>query len=73
MRTALLTIGLILVILGLASLVVPIPHAERHGISAGPVSLRVQTTTRERVHPGVSAVLIAGGVVLIAIAAGKRR
>jgi len=73
MRTGLLAIGVILLILGVMSLFVPIPHAERHGISAGPVSLRVQTTTRERVHPGVSAVLIAGGVVLIAIAAGKRR
>ena len=68
----LLIIGLILVILGVASLFVPIPRKERHGIEAGPVSLGVETTTREKVHPGISAALIAGGVVLMVIGRPKR-
>jgi hypothetical protein len=66
-----MVIGLILVVLGLASLFVPIPHRVRHGVQAGPISLGVETTERERVHPGISAVLIAGGVVLMI--AGRKR
>jgi hypothetical protein len=70
MRT-LLILGLLLLVLGIASLFVPIPHRERHGIDAGPISVGVTTTQRERVHPAVSAILIAGGVVLMI--AGSRR
>ena len=64
-------IGVVLLVLGVASLFVPIPHHERSGISAGDISLGVETTTREKVHPAISAVLIAGGVVLLI--AGRRR
>jgi len=70
MRT-LMAVGLVLVILGLVLLFVPIPHRVRHGVQAGPISLGVETTERERVHPGVSAVLIAGGVVLM-VAGGRK-
>jgi hypothetical protein len=56
--------GLILVVLGIASLFVPIPHTEKHGIKAGDVNIGVETTRRERVSPIISAVLIAGGIVL---------
>ena len=66
-----MVIGLVLVILGLVSLFVPIPRTVHHGVQAGPVSLGVDTTERERVHPGVSAVLIAGGVVLMVV--GRKR
>jgi hypothetical protein len=68
----LLILGLILLILGLASLFVPIPRRERHGIDAGPVSFGIETTSREKVPVPVSAVLIAGGVLLI-LAGGRRR
>ena len=56
--------GLVLVVLGLASLVVPIPRTENHGIKAGDVNIGVQTSSSERVSPIVSAVLIAGGIAL---------
>ena len=69
----LLIIGLILLILGVASLFVPIPRKERHGIEAGPISVGVETTTRERVHPAISAVLIGGGVALLFAGRRKRR
>jgi hypothetical protein len=68
----LLIIGVILLVLGVASLFVPIPRKERHGIEAGPISFGVETTQRERVHPAISAVLIGGGVALI-IAGGRKR
>jgi hypothetical protein len=68
----LFSIGVILLLVGVLSLFVPIPQRQRHGIKAGPLSVGIETTDRERVHPAVSAVLIGGGVALI-IAGGRRR
>jgi hypothetical protein len=64
-------IGLVVLILGIVSLVVPIPHSEREGVNVGGVSLGVETRHEEKVHPVLSAVMILGG--LGAIAAGKAR
>jgi hypothetical protein len=63
--------GLAVLILGVVSLVVPIPHRERSGVSVGGVSLGVETRHEEKIHPALSAVLILGGFG--AMAAGKRR
>ena len=68
----LLVIGLILLALGIASLFVPVPVREKHGFTAGPVSVGVETTEHQKVHPAISAVLIAGGVVLLIAGARKR-
>ena len=67
----LLIIGGILLVLGIASLVVPIPTRERHGIKAGPLSVRVETVEHQKVPPAISVVLIAGGVALMI--AGSRK
>jgi len=68
----LLVIGVILLVIGIASLFVPIPHRERHGVQAGPISVGVETTEHTRVHPAISAVLIGGGIALM-IAGGRKR
>lgn len=60
----LLYAGLLLIVLGIASLVVPIPHSETQGIKIGDTKLGVQTTHSERVSPIISVVLIAGGIAL---------
>jgi hypothetical protein len=60
----LLFAGLLLVVLGIASLVVPIPHSETEGIKVGGASIGVQTSHSERVSPILSVVLIAGGIAL---------
>ena len=60
----LLFAGLLVVVLGIASLIVPIPQTETHGIKAGDVNIGVQTSHSERVSPIVSVVLIAGGIAL---------
>jgi len=60
----LLFAGLLVVVLGIASLVVPIPRTETHGIKAGDMNIGVQTSHSERVSPIVSVVLIAGGFPL---------
>ncbi len=66
----LLFAGMLLVVLGIASLVVPIPHTETHGIKAGDMNIGVQTSHSERVSPIISVVLIAGGIAL-GIAGGR--
>jgi hypothetical protein len=66
-------IGLILLALGAVSLFVPIPYKEKHGIKAGGLSVGVETTEHQKVHPAVSAVLIGGGVVLLIAGARSRR
>jgi hypothetical protein len=60
----LLFAGLLLIVLGVASFVVPIPHSETEGIKVGNTNLGVQTSHSERVSPIVSIVLIAGGIAL---------
>jgi hypothetical protein len=69
----LLFVGLLVVALGIASLIVPIPRSETHGIKAGDVDIGVQTTHSERVSPIISAVLIAGGIALTVAGARTRR
>jgi hypothetical protein len=56
--------GLLLIVLGILSLFVPIPHSETEGIKVGNTSLGVQTSHSERVSPIISVVLIAGGIAL---------
>jgi hypothetical protein len=60
----LLIAGLLLVVLGIASLAVPIPGSETEGIKIGDGNIGVQTTHSERVSPMISAVLIVGGIAL---------
>jgi hypothetical protein len=56
--------GVLVLALGIASLFVPIPQTETHGIKAGDLSLNVKTRHSERVSPAISAVLIIAGVAL---------
>lgn len=60
----LLFAGLLLIVLGVASLVVPIPRSETEGIKIGDTKIGVHTSHSERVSPVVRAVLIAGGIAL---------
>jgi len=64
-------LGLVLLILGIASLVVPIPHREREGVKVGGASIGIETKHDEKVSPIVSAVLIAAGAGMMI--AGKRK
>jgi hypothetical protein len=68
----LLFAGLLLAVLGIASLVVPIPHSETHGIKAGDINIGVQTSHSERVSPIISVVLLAGGIALTIAGARTR-
>ena len=66
-------LGVVLLVLGIASLVVPIPHREREGVKVGGASIGIETKHDEKVSPIISAVLIAAGAgMTIAGARGSR-
>ena len=65
-------IGLLVLILGVVSLVVPVPHRNREGFTVGGVSLGVETQSEEKVAPALSGVMIVGGLAAI-IAANTRK
>jgi len=52
---------MVVLILGVVSLVVPIPRTEREGFKAGGVSVGLETRHEEKVSPFVSVVMILGG------------
>lgn len=64
---ALFGIGLVVLILGILSFFVPIPHSEHHGVSAGDLHVGVTTEHSEGVPPAISVVLaLAGAGMMIA-------
>ncbi len=68
---ALFWIGLVVLIAGIASLLVPIPRQEREGLKVGGVSIGVETRHEEKVSPIVGAAMILGGAGMMI--AGKRK
>ena len=60
----LLVVGLILVVLGVLSLFVGLPHQHSSGIQVGSAKVGVQTQTSERIPLPASIVIIAAGAVL---------
>jgi hypothetical protein len=68
---ALFAVGLVILVLGIASLLVPIPHNDRAGIEVAGVSLGVETSHKEKVSPIVSGVMILAGAAMMI--AGQRK
>ena len=69
----LLGVGLVVLILGVASFFIPIPRTEREGVKAGNVNIGVDVRHDEHISPIVSIVLVvAGAGMMIAGSRGKR-
>ena len=64
-------VGVLLIIIGIASLFYGIPSREKHGISVGGADVGIETKTTKAVPVAISALLIIGGVV--AVVAGSRK
>jgi hypothetical protein len=64
-------IGIVLLILGLLSFVVPVPHSENHGVKIGDAKIGVQTQHNEMLPPAVGIVLVAGGVIALVLGVRK--
>lgn len=57
--------GIVVLVLGVLSLVIPIRHSEHSGIQAGGISMGMETHYDEKISPIVSAAMILGGVGLM--------
>ena len=60
----LLWIGVIVLVLGIASFFVPLQQREKHSMSAGGVSVGVETTHSQTLPAAASVAMIAGGLIL---------
>ena len=61
----------LLLVLGMLSLVVPIPHHENHSLKIGDAKIGVQNETSEKLPPAVGIALLAGGVLTLIFASRK--
>jgi hypothetical protein len=63
---ALFVVGLIIVVLGILSFFIPVPHTEHHGIDAGDVHLGVNTHNDQMLPPYVGVgLIIVGGALMV--------
>jgi len=58
-------IGVVLLLLGVLSFVVPVPHQEEHSVKIGDAKLGVQTQSNERLPIGASLVIVAAGTACL--------
>ena len=58
-------VAVLLLVLGVLSFVVPVPHREQHGVKIGDAKISVETENSEKLPPAVGVVLLAGGVVAL--------
>ena len=68
---ALPLVGVLLLVLGVLSFVVPIPHRENHGVKIGDAKFSVETENSEKLPPAAGVVLLAGGVVALVLGLRK--
>ena len=64
-------IGIVVLVLGILSFVVPVPVSHSHTTKIGDASIGITTHDHEKLSPAVGGVLCAAGVILLI--AGTRR
>jgi hypothetical protein len=64
-------VGVLLLVMGLLSLVVPIPHRENHSVKIGDAKIGVQTESSEKLPPAVGIALLAGGILTLVFGSRK--
>jgi len=69
---ALFVVGLIILVLGIVSFSVPVPHTEHHGLDAGDIHVGVNTHNDEMLPPYVGVGLIVVGGLLM-VAGGRKK
>lgn len=62
---ALMLVGVVVVVLGIFSFFVPLPHSEHHGVDLGDAHVGITTHHEDMVPPVVSIVLIVVGAGLM--------
>jgi len=64
MKTLML-VGVVVLVLGIVSFFVPVPHSERHSVNIGDAHVGVTTHDEDKVPPAVSIVLVVVGAGLM--------
>jgi hypothetical protein len=69
---ALMVVGLGVLVLGILSFFVPVPHTERHSFDAGDIHMGVNTHHDELLPPyvGVTLIAVGGGLMVVG---GRRK
>jgi hypothetical protein len=67
---ALMLVGVVVLVLGILSFFVPVPHSEHHGVNIGDAHVGITTHEEDRVSPTVSIILVVVGAGLMI--AGRR-
>jgi len=62
---ALMLVGVVVLVLGIVSFFVPVPHSERHSVNIGDAHVGVTTHDEDKVPPAVSIVLVVVGAGLM--------
>ena len=66
-------IGLGVLLLGVASLVIPIPRTEKDSVQAVGITLGIETQHQETVSPVISSLMILGGAGMMIAGRVKRQ
>ncbi len=64
-------VGVLLVVLGVLSFIVPVPHREEHSMKIGDAKIGVQTEDSQKLPPAVGAILVLAGVAVVALGSRK--
>jgi len=62
---ALMLVGVLVLVLGILSFFVPVPHSEHHGVDIGDAHVGITTHEDDKVPPAVSIVLVVVGAGLM--------
>ena len=57
--------GVVVLVLGIVSFLVPLPHSEHHGVSIGDAHVGVTTEHDKKIAPVLSVVLVVVGAGLV--------
>jgi hypothetical protein len=68
---ALFGVGLVVIVLGILSFFVPVPHAEHHGANIGDVHVGVTTHHENTLPPAVGIVMLVAGAGMMIAGRGK--
>ncbi len=68
---ALPLVGVLLLVLGVLSFFIAVPHRENHGVKIGDAKFNVETENSEKLPPAAGIVLLAGGVVALVLGLRK--
>jgi hypothetical protein len=64
-------VGLVVIVLGILSFFVPVPHAEHHGANIGDVHVGVTTHHENMLPPAVGIVMLVAGAGMMIAGRGR--